>query len=416
VTRTFTTPRFQTAFDRVLEPLALPGELRSGAAPELTVVDQLIRGNAVIGRFVAAAGLFGLKVRPTGRPVRVTALLRFDSTSLEWWEKRVTTTTSPWSAPRLLVVRSQGKTRGATLLIRPAAGSRRPATGVVCFDLQPDELTAEGLLILEVVSVESGRPDWAPALPAGSIGVGVDAIEFTEAEGDRELGLVSTGTLPPDPEDTTLTLGAGYFVANPSDSDQPRHWIARATLVDPVLPGPETKVAPVVDPVDEPIEIRPRTSQGLNRRVKRGVRRAARWVVPVAAVPAIRRARRRTVALERRFLRAGRRIPARAAFRVHPGLSPSGRPFRPSLDPLADVMFDLVDRNLVQVELAGVEGGPTPGVQVRARGGAEIEIITDGPLTVPALVRLSIDPSSLRGVPGVDDQTVSWELVGQTGF
>ena len=74
-------------------------------------------------------------------------------------------------------------------------------------------------------------------------------------------------------------------------------------------------------------------------------------------------------------------------------------------------MFDLVSRKLVRVELAGVEPGPTPGVQVRARAGAEIEIVTDGPLRTPALIRLSIDPSVLRELPGVDDKTVRWELV-----
>jgi hypothetical protein len=69
-------------------------------------------------------------------------------------------------------------------------------------------------------------------------------------------------------------------------------------------------------------------------------------------------------------------------------------------------MFDLVSRNLVQVELVGAEPGPTPGVQVRARAGAEIEIVTDGPLTVPALIRLSVDPSV-----GADGKSVRWDLV-----
>lgn len=77
-------------------------------------------------------------------------------------------------------------------------------------------------------------------------------------------------------------------------------------------------------------------------------------------------------------------------------------------------MSDLVSRNLVRVELAGIEAGAMPGVQVRARAGAEIEIVTDGPLRTPALVRLSIDPSVLRELPGVDDKTVRWELVVQS--
>jgi hypothetical protein len=411
VTRSFTTPRFQTAFDPVIEPLALPGELRSGAAAELTTVDQMVRGNAVIGRFIASPALLGVKVRPTGRPVRVTAHFRFDSMSLDWWEQRVTTPgpIRGAGAPRLLLVRAQGKTRGAALLIRPAVDFRRAATGVVCFDLRPEELTAEGLFVFEMVSIDTGRPAWAPAVPAGSVGIMMDVIEFAEVEGDREIGLVSTGTLPADPGDGRLTLGAGYFVANPGDRDEPRRWIARATLVEPVLPGPRTKFAPFVDPVGEPIESRPSTSRDTKQRIKRRAKRAARWVVPVAAVPVARRVRRRAAGLERRLLRAAKRsMSARSVSWVSTSFL---APRVSARNPLADVMFDLVSRNLVQVELAGIGAGATPGVQVLARVGAEIEIVTDGPLTVPALVRLSIDPSSLRGVPGVDDKTVCWELV-----
>ncbi|TDD27238.1 hypothetical protein E1218_10965 [Kribbella turkmenica] len=410
MTRTFTVPHFQTAFDRRIEPLALPGELRSGAAPELTTVDQMVRGNAVIGRFIASPALLGVKVRPTGRPVRVTAHFRFDSMSLGWWEQRILTPgpIRGAGAPRLVLVRAQGKTRGAALLIRPEVDFRRAATGLVCFDLQPEELTVEGLFVFEMISIDTGRPEWAPAVPAGSVGIMMDLIEFAEVDGDRELGLVSTGTLPSDPEDGRLTLGAGYFVANPGDRDEPRRWIARATLVAPVLPGPRTKFAPLVDPVDEPIDSRPSTSRDAKQRIKHRAKRAARWVVPVAAVPVARRMRRRAAGLQRRLRRAAkRRMSARSAW-----LSASlSAPRASARNPLADVMADLVSRNLVQVELAGIGSGATPGVQVRARAGAEIEIVTDGPLRVPALVRLSIDPASLRGVPGVDDKTVRWDLV-----
>ena len=423
MTRTFTTPRFQTAFDRVIEPLALPGEVRSGEAPELTTVDQLVRGVAVIGRFIAWSGLIGVKVRPTGRPVRVTAHFSFDSMSLDWWEERITTAGPLQGAamPRLFVVRAQGKTRGAVLLIRPPAGFDRAATAAVCFDLRPEELTAEGLFVLEVISVDEGRPEWAPAALAGSIGIMLKAIEFTEVHGDRELGLVSTGQLPADPENGTMTLRGGYFVANPGDRDEPQRWIARATVVEPLVPGPRTKVAPVVEPVAEPvvapIESPPSTSRGIKRRLKRRVRRAARWVVPVAAVPVARKMSRRAAALELRILLAAkRRIPGRSAPPVSappppPPPPPAEPPPGPPPNPLAELMVDLVGRKLVQVELAGVEPGATPGVQVRARADAEIEIVTDGPLTMPALIRLSIDAAVLRQLPGVDDKTVRWELV-----
>jgi hypothetical protein len=415
VTKTFTTPRFETASDRVIEPLALPGELNSGSVPELTTGDGLARGIACIGRFVTSPALLGVKVRPTGRPVRVTAHLRFDSMSLDWWEE-LTPMEGPFrgaGTPRLLLVRSQGKARGAVLLIRPAADSGPAATGFVSFDLRPEELTAEGLFVLEVVSIDKGRPAWAPAVSLGSVGVQVDLIEFTEAQGNREIGLVSTGNLPVGRENGTLTLRGGYFVANPGDGDEPRRWIARATLVGPLVSVPPTKVT---EPVAEPVENRPSTARRIKCRVKRRIKRAARWLVPVAAVPVLRSASRRAATLERRVLRAAkRRMPARSAPPVSAAPptppAPPPPPPGPPHNPLADVMFELVSRNLVQVELAGVEPGPTPGVQVRARAGAEIEIVTDAPLAVPALIRLSVDPSVLREVPGVHDRTVRWDLV-----
>ena len=410
MTKTFTTPRFETAFDRVIEPLALPGELSSGSVPELTTGDGLARGIACIGRFVTSPALFGVKVRPTDRPVRVTAHLRFDSMSLDWWEE-LTPMDGPFrgaGTPRLLLVRSQGKARGAVLLIRPKADSGPAATGVVSFDLRPEELTAEGLFVLEVVSIDKGRPAWAPAVSLGSVGVQVDQIEFTEVQGNREIGLVSTGNLPVGPENGMLTLHSGYFVANPGDGDEPQRWIARATVVEPLVSVPPTKVAPVA----EPVENRPSTARGIKRRVKHRVKRAARWVVPVAAVPVLRRASRRAAALERRFLRAAkRRTPARSPSPVSAGPPTPVVPSGPPHNPLADVMFDLVSRNLVQVELVGAEPGPAPGVQVRAQAGAEIEIVTDGPLAAPALIRLSVDPSVLREVPGADGKTVRWDLV-----
>jgi hypothetical protein len=411
VTKTFTTPRFDTAFDRVIEPLALPGQVSSGVAPELTTVDGLVRGIACIGRFITSPALFGVKVRPTGRPVRVTVHLCFDSMSLDWWEER-TPMDGPFrgaGTPRLLLVRSQGRTRGAVLLIRQAADSGIATSGVVSFDLRPEELTAEGLFVLEVVSIDKDRPSWAPAVSLGSIGIRLDLVEFTEVDGDRELGMVSTGNLPFGPVKGLLTLRGGYFVANPGDGDEPQRWIARASMVEPLLPGPRSKVAPIA----EPVENRPSTARGVKRRVKR----AARWVVPVAAVPAAKRASRRAAAIRRRVRRAAKRWMSARSVPPVSVAAPSGPavPSGPPHNPLADVMFDLVSRNLVRVELVGAEPGPTPGVRVRAHSGAEIEIVTDGPLTVPALVRLSIEPSVLNEVPGADGKAVRWDLVVQPG-
>jgi hypothetical protein len=76
-------------------------------------------------------------------------------------------------------------------------------------------------------------------------------------------------------------------------------------------------------------------------------------------------------------------------------------------------MAGLVSQHVVQVELAGLEPGATPGIQVRALSDAEIEIVTDGPLTVPALIRLSVDSSALGDVLDLEEPKVRWDLVLQ---
>lgn len=402
MTRVFTTPRFRTAFDQVIEPLVLPGVLSSGEAPELTTIDCMSRGVAAIGRFVASPALLGAKVRPTGRPVRVTAHLSFDNMALSWWEEQVLAGAPlrDGSVPRLLLVRSQGKTRGAVLLIRDAP-DRGVADGVVSFDLRPEELSAEGLFVLEVVSVDNGRPSWAPAAPLGSFGVLLKRIEFTEVDGDRELGLVSTGNLLTDPDSDTLPIRGGYFAVNPADGDEPRRWIVRGTLVEP--PAPQIKVQPAPEPEPQPVPV-----PGLARILKRRAKRAARWVVPVAAVPAARRTSKRAAALKRRVLRAAKGRPST------PPVAPPPVPVVPTGPPpnrLVEAMADLVSRNVVQVEVVGAEPGPTPSVQVRALADAELEIVVDGPLTVPVLIRLSVDPSGLQEALGTVGATVRWDLV-----
>ncbi|TDU89340.1 hypothetical protein EV138_2904 [Kribbella voronezhensis] len=403
--KVFTTPHFQTAFDSVPQPLAVPGVLTSGRPSDLMLIDCMSRGVAVIGRFVASPALLGAKVAPSGRPVRVTAHFSFDGMALGWWQEHVPldVSTRETGLPRLLLVRSQGRTRGAVLLNRQGAASG-VADGVVTFDLRPDELSSAGLFVLEVVSVDHGRPSWAPAASVGAVGVLVKRVEFTEVDGEQTAGLVSTGNVPAE-TDSTLPIHSGYFVANPGSG--PRRWIARATLIEPP-PQPEPEPEP--QPLPPPVPRRP----GAARLLKRRVKRAARWVVPVAAVPVARRTSRRAAALKRRIVRAAKGRPV-APPPPPPPPAPVVPPGPPP-NPLAEAMADLVSRNVVQVELAGLEAGPVPGVQVRAQQGTEIEIVTDGPLTVPALVRLTVDPSGLSEVPDIaEGATVRWDLVVRAG-
>jgi hypothetical protein len=404
VTRTFTAPRFQTAYDQAIEPLRLPGELTAGSAAQLSVVDRLARGNAIVGCFVGSPAMLGVKVRPTGRPIRVTVHFSIDNRSLDWWEERVPEELGPRDAttPRLFVVRSQGKTRGAVLLIRQAVDVGAGTGGVVTFDLQPDELSEQGLFVLEVISADHDLPEWAVAAPQGTVGVRVDRIEFGEvvkAQPDR--GRVSTGHLPVNGDGRVRTLRCGYFVANPVDDPGPRSWVVRASLVSRPVPVIADKTTPVARPTEQPR----RKSRGAGQQV----RRAARWVVPIAALPAAKRASRRLALLDRRLRTGARPSPVSGQL--------SGRPQQianvatPAHDPLADLMADLVQRNLVAVELVALEGGTVPGVTVRARPDAGLEIVVDGPLPGPVLVRLSIDENAFAGVPDIRGRAVRWELV-----
>ncbi|HYN97684.1 MAG TPA: hypothetical protein VES42_27920, partial [Pilimelia sp.] len=145
---------FGTDFDEPPPTLSVPGVLAGGQEPALRASDHFVRGHRVVGRFGAAESMIGLKVRAGGLPVRVTAHLRLDSAALTWWAERadpraVAAAAGP-ERPRLVLVSSQGRPRGAALLARARVGAQAvDARAVVAFALAAEEVPDDGLLLLD---------------------------------------------------------------------------------------------------------------------------------------------------------------------------------------------------------------------------------------------------------------------------
>ena len=222
-------PRMVTVHDRLVPPLTIPSSLVRGDNPAFLVVDGLARGFAVPGRFGKAEALAGFKVDPgTGTgPVRVRASIGVDDLSSTWWEERVPESVQPRTplGPRLLLVRSQAATRTCVLVDKPDSG---PGVAEFAFELDRAEIDADGLLILEVVSVRDGLPAWAAdgLAPAAAVGVPLHRLDLTDdAQGPLE-GEIAVAR-------------GGLFVVDQWSLAQ--GWSVRARVVEPTpdpVPAP----------------------------------------------------------------------------------------------------------------------------------------------------------------------------------
>ena len=183
-------PRFDTAYDAVVPALPVPATLSRGDSPALMVVDGFARGAAVPGRFTRSPGLIGLKVSAAQSAVRVSITLAVDDTSATWWQSRVPAgvASQKTSAPRLVVVRSQGVTRAVTVFGPGAAAPRE-----VVFDVQPSELDGDGLLTIELDGLSTLAPSWASEglLPHPAIGVAVQGIRLSPASSAQHAEAVT---------------------------------------------------------------------------------------------------------------------------------------------------------------------------------------------------------------------------------
>jgi hypothetical protein len=175
---------FRTDYDEPSVAAPVPVEVTSGMDPAVSILDQTVRGHAIVGRIVGDFGAVALKLRTDGRPLRVTAEIGLDDVGTWWWSDRVRPSPFTPERPRLLTVRAQGRVRGAVLLSR-RQGPRRAAgaTASLSFDLAEAELAGEGLFILEFG--EAPNLDWAAAAlcPRPAVGVRINRIELRERDG-----------------------------------------------------------------------------------------------------------------------------------------------------------------------------------------------------------------------------------------
>lgn len=194
---------FATRYDEARHTLDLPVEVTSGRDDALCIVDQVIRGVAIVGRVTGDYGAVALKVRGTGRPVRVTVTVQLDELSTRWWSDRVKPPRLTPERPRLVLIRAQGNIKGAALLARRQAWRRASSTTAeVGFDLAADELDRDGLLVIELAEPE--RPAWTHGRVSqrSALGLRIDRITVREQGPPVPFSYRPTGCdlalLPPD--------------------------------------------------------------------------------------------------------------------------------------------------------------------------------------------------------------------------
>jgi hypothetical protein len=177
---------FATSYDEDRHTLDLPVEVTSGRDEGLCIVDQVIRGTAIVGRVTGDFGAVALKVRGTGKPVHVVVSIQLDDLSTRWWSDRVRPPRQTPERPRLVLVRAQGELKGAALLARRQAWRRASnSTAEIGFDLTADELDRDGLLVVEIA--ETPRPSWIHGRVSrtSALGLRIDQITVRE-QGDGE--------------------------------------------------------------------------------------------------------------------------------------------------------------------------------------------------------------------------------------
>jgi hypothetical protein len=184
---------FATDYDVPPSIIEVPVELGSGRADGLHIVDQVLRGTGIVGRVTGDFGAVGLKVRDPGTATRVAVTVHLDEVATRWWSDRVRPPRMAPELPRLVLLRAQGKLRGAALLAR-RQGLRRAggAKATVEFDLTAAELSGDGMLMIELA--EAPHPEWADGRIArrAALGVRIDHISV-RAQGPTTASPVHAG-------------------------------------------------------------------------------------------------------------------------------------------------------------------------------------------------------------------------------
>jgi hypothetical protein len=235
--------QIETEFDQPAVPVTVPAKISAGFGDKVRIVDGVLRSERAVGRVSMSPALVGIKLIGGGRPLRVTIRLALDNASANYLNGRnqlPAATITPYDT-RELVIRSQGVTRGAVVLGRRPSDFTFATSATFGFDLGPDEVDDDGLLIIELAEVVRGS--------FAAMGVRFDTIEIVPAPAAAPAptgvvragqlvarGLASTG-VPAVKERATLTSPA--FVADPRGTTPT--WTLRSYLVRTMVPDPLRK-------------------------------------------------------------------------------------------------------------------------------------------------------------------------------
>jgi hypothetical protein len=244
----------QTEFDQPAAVVTVPVKIAASLGDHVHMVDGVLRSERSIGRVSMSPAMVGLKVVAAGRPVRVTIRLTADGSTASYLRDLQARALSPVTlAPydtRELVIRSQGRTRAAVMLGRRATDFTFRSSATVRFDLAADEITDDGLVLIELAEVVRGSQ--------AAVGLRVDTIEITAIPAAAPAripggtvpatqliayGLAGTG-VPAAKGTALLTSDAFVVMANGSVANgsvangSVPTWILRANLTRPVAPDP----------------------------------------------------------------------------------------------------------------------------------------------------------------------------------
>lgn len=355
---------FETVFDEPPTPAVVPFKINNGAHPAVRVTDNMVRLGTSVARCDGSPALIGLKIAKPDRRVRVTVRLRISKTTAEWWQRVMPSDVTSRDAyqPRVLIVRSQGATRATIVVARKPGAFFYDSRPVVCFDLEPDELSDDGLLVIELAEPR-GLPEWAMSwLAAGpAIGVAIASVAVSEANSEP----ISPGR--EHSEDGIVSVGPATF-AGPGPwmlrADPRRQASADPAPVTPGVPwGPRPPSAPKPRMREKAIAIaRQRLSGGF-------------LTLRLASSHAVSRCGR---ALATPFARV--RAPIRLGAALRPGTLPN----------------DALPRAILRAELVTFDGTPPIMVTVRRRSASSVEVQPAQPLTGPALLCVHAGRKRLR--------------------
>ena len=222
---------FRTDYDVPPSAAAVPLDLTSGKDPAITILDQVVRGTGIVGRVLGDFGAVAVKVRGTGRAVRVHVTVGLDDLATRWWADRVRPSRFAPELPRLVTIRAQGHIRGALVLAR-RQGFRGAGTAdrTLSFDLTPDELDGDGLLIVELA--EAHPPAWAAGRISRSSALG---LRFNSIQ-------VRDRTAPAGPAGPDEFTGCDFVVLQPGSGPAVRIGSAVAAQAPPLPLSPRNRV------------------------------------------------------------------------------------------------------------------------------------------------------------------------------